>query len=90
MMRKKYHILLLSILCLCGPLWSQAEADNILTLEQRVNIAIGQNPLVLSAFQQLQASLARVRQAKALPQASLDYDSDLPFIFSLLSEKIAG
>ena len=76
-MRKKYHILLLSILCMCGPLWSQAEADNTLTLEQCVNIAIGQNPLVLSAFQQHHASLARVRQAKALPQPSLDYDSDL-------------
>ncbi|GAF73217.1 unnamed protein product, partial [marine sediment metagenome] len=45
--------------------------------------AIQQNPLILSSLQQYQASLARVYQAKAFPQPSLDYDSDLqPKLFN--------
>jgi outer membrane protein TolC len=48
-----------------------------LTLDQCLSIALQQNPLVLSSFQQYKASLARVNQSKALPQPSLDYDSDL-------------
>jgi outer membrane protein TolC len=36
-----------------------------------------QNPLIRSAGEQYQASLARVRQARAFPQPSLDIDSDL-------------
>jgi outer membrane protein TolC len=77
MMRRKLYIIFLTVLFIGGSLCSQTEENNGLTLEQCVNIAISQNPLVLSAFQQYQASLARIKQAKALPQPSLDYDSDL-------------
>ncbi len=77
MMRRKLSILLITVLFVGGPLWSQTEGNNDLTLEQCINIAISQNPLVLSALQQYQASLARIKQAKAFPQPSLDYDSDL-------------
>jgi outer membrane protein TolC len=77
MMRRKSFMLLITVLFIWGPLWSQTEENNDLTLEQCIKIAISQNPLVLSALQQYQASLARIKQAKALPQPSLDYDSDL-------------
>ena len=77
MIRRKSFILLITVLFIWGPLWSQTEGNNDLTLEQCINTAISQNPLVLSALQQYQAALARIKQAKALPQPSLDYDSDL-------------
>jgi outer membrane protein TolC len=48
-----------------------------LTLQQCVSIALEENPLIRSAKEQHRASLARVRQARALPQPSLDIDSDL-------------
>jgi len=76
-MKRKLYIIFLTVLFIGGSLCSQTEENNGLTLEQCINIAISQNPLVLSAFQQYQASLARIKQAKALPQPSLDYDSDL-------------
>ncbi len=77
MMRRKSFIILITVLFIGGSLWSQEEENNDLTLEQCINITISQNPLVLSALQQYQASLARIKQAKAFPQPSLDYDSDL-------------
>ncbi len=76
-MRRILHALLGIALCACGSLPAQTEDAGVLTLEQCVSLAVQHNPLVLSALQQYQASLARVRQAKALPQPSLDYDSDL-------------
>jgi outer membrane protein TolC len=77
MMRRKSFIILIAVLSISGPLWAQTEGNNKLTIEQCIKIAISQNPLVLSALQQYQASLARIKQAKAFPQPSLDYDSDL-------------
>jgi outer membrane protein TolC len=55
----------------------QTSGENPLTLDQCINIAIQQNPLVLSATQQYNASLARINQAKAFAQPSLNWDSDL-------------
>ncbi len=53
-----------------------------LTLDQCLSTAIQQNPLILSSLKQYQASLARVRQAKAFSQPSLNIDSDVqPGIF---------
>ncbi len=40
-------------------------------------MALEHNPLMLAAGEYVQASLARVRQARGLPQPSLDIDSDL-------------
>jgi outer membrane protein TolC len=59
---------------LTKPLLGQADA---LTLEQCVSIALDQNPLIQSAREQHRASQARVSQAWAFPQPSLDFDSDL-------------
>jgi len=53
------------------------EAPSALTLKQCVELSLSQNPLWLSAEEDYQASLARVRQAKAFPQPFLSYDSDL-------------
>ena len=52
-------------------------APETLTLEQCIDLALEQNPLVLSSLGQYRASLARVNQARAWPQPTLDYDSDL-------------
>jgi len=54
-----------------------AGQENSLTIQECVNIALKQNPLVLSSHQQYLAYLARVNQAKAFNQPSLSYDSDL-------------
>jgi outer membrane protein TolC len=48
-----------------------------LTLEQCIGLALEQNPLLQSSQQLYQASLARIHQAKAFSQPSLDFDSDL-------------
>jgi len=66
------------IFCLCPNAPAQSPpAVETLTLEQCIGVALGQNPLVLSSLSQYRASLARIQQAKAWSQPSLDYDSDL-------------
>jgi outer membrane protein TolC len=63
---------------LTGRLVGQTQpAPEALTLEQCLSVALDQNPLLQSSQQLYQASLARIQQAKALAQPSLDYDSDL-------------
>ena len=49
----------------------------ILTLDQCVDLALEQNPLVQSSQKLYQASLARIHQARAFSQPRLDFDSDL-------------
>jgi cobalt-zinc-cadmium efflux system outer membrane protein len=84
MMRRKFHILLIAVFLASCLLWSQTPENTALTLEQCISITLQQNPLILSSQQQYQASLARVSQAKALPQPSIDIDSDLqPKFFNL-------
>jgi len=48
-----------------------------LTITQCIEISLARNPLWLSSQQELQAALARIEQAKAIPQPSLEYDADL-------------
>jgi len=60
-----------------GLLWAQEEQDEVYTLDKCISIAQEQNPLILSSLQQYQAALARVNQAKALYQPSINYDNDL-------------
>lgn len=40
-------------------------------------MALRTNPLILSSQQKYSASLARIHQARAIPQPSLDFDSDI-------------
>jgi len=86
MIRKKFPIIILMTLCFLFTLSGQEPLEpnnDALTLEQCVYLALQQNPLILSSQQQYYASLARVNQAKALPQPSIAYDSDLqPKIFN--------
>jgi cobalt-zinc-cadmium efflux system outer membrane protein len=67
----------LSLILLGSPVGGAAGQDSALTLGQCVSIAMEENPLIRSAEEQHQASLARVRQARSFPQPSLDIDSDL-------------
>lgn len=76
-MRRKSHILLITAFLASYSLWCQTPENTALTLEQCISITLQQNPLILSSLQQHQASLARISQAKALPQPSINYDSDL-------------
>ncbi len=77
-----------------GPTGLAAEdGPPALTLKQCVEISLARNPLWLSAEEDYQASLARVRQAKEFPQPSLEYDSDLqpaPFSFRQSGESYLG
>ncbi len=52
-------------------------ASEELTLDECVAIALEQNPLLQSSYHLHRASLARVHQARAFSQPSLDLDSDL-------------
>jgi cobalt-zinc-cadmium efflux system outer membrane protein len=56
---------------------AESEVVTGLTLSQCLEISLSQNPLWLSAEEDYQAALARVRQAKAFAQPRLEYDSDL-------------
>ncbi len=75
--RRKIVIILFVTLCFSTSLLAQTTQESRLTLDQCVSIAIQQNPLVLSSMQRHNASLARVTQAKALAQPSINWDSDL-------------
>lgn len=59
------------------PLQAQESDTRVLTLDDCINMAIQYNPLILSSLQQHQASLARISQARAFDQPSLNWDSDL-------------
>ena len=76
-MIKKSPILLITAFLASCSLWCQTPENTALTLEQCISITLQQNPLILSSLQQHQASLARISQAKALPQPSINFDSDL-------------
>jgi cobalt-zinc-cadmium efflux system outer membrane protein len=60
-----------------APLQTSGDVAEALTLDRCISLSLSHNPLWLSSESDYQASLARVRQAKALPQPSLSYDSDL-------------
>ncbi len=73
---RSFRIGLMALIALgaATPLLAQEQP---LTLGVCVGQAMDRNPLIRSAQAQYDASLARVRQAKAFPQPSLDIDSDL-------------
>ncbi|MDH5384623.1 MAG: TolC family protein [Candidatus Aminicenantes bacterium] len=76
MIKRRYSVVFLS-LCLSVFLMGQTSQNEALTLDQCITLAVQQNPLVLSSLQQYNAALARVNQARAFPQPSIDWDSDL-------------
>ena len=74
---QKIIILLFSCSCLILQLHAQETQKQALTLPECTHIALQNNPLILSSLEQYQASLARVNQARAFAQPSLNWDSDL-------------
>ena len=92
-MRRIFLVLFIIVTFFLFSLWGQTSKKNELTLDQCISITLQQNPLILSSLQQHQASLARISQAKALPQPSINYDSDLQpkfFNFKDSSESYFG
>jgi outer membrane protein TolC len=73
---QKIIILLFYCICLIPQLHAQETQEEALTLQECTHIALQNNPLILSSLQQYQASLARVNQARAFAQPSLNWDSD--------------
>ncbi len=63
--------------CLVLSLHAQESTAQALTLEDCIHTAMMHNPLILSSLQQYQASQARISQAKAFSQPTLNWDSDL-------------
>jgi len=93
MIQKKSRFVVLAVAGVFGMLRAQAAVEGPLNLEQCIDLALRQNPLVLSSVEKLQASRARESQALALPQPSLDFDSDLqprPLDFKRSGESYVG
>lgn len=83
MMIKKSGLICLMIACSLAFVSGMENDVGPLTLEQCLAIALEKNPLLLSSLQQYRASLARVQQARAIPQPLLEFDSDLqPLLFN--------
>lgn len=77
MVVERPYRLLFAFMGLFGALTALGGQEKTLSVDQCVAIALEQNPLVLSSLAQYAASLARIKQAKALPQPTLSFDSDL-------------
>lgn len=75
-MGKKAFLFLLPFFW-CSSAECRAEESASLTLQQCIDMALEQNPLILSSAGYYKASLARIKQATALPQPVFFYDSDL-------------
>jgi cobalt-zinc-cadmium efflux system outer membrane protein len=67
----------LALVAIPGILAAQEANGQPLSLEQCLDLALKQNPLLRSSSEKYRASLARISQALALPQPSLMIDSDL-------------
>jgi outer membrane protein TolC len=74
-MRTKLLVLLLTVVGLSS--WCYGQETAPLGLQDCIDIALEKNPRVLSSAEYYQASLARIKQATALPQPVFGYDSDL-------------
>ncbi|MDD8014626.1 MAG: TolC family protein [Acidobacteriota bacterium] len=76
-MRKSLSLILFCSVMSAGlPCPAQASRET-LTLDRCIAVALGRNPLLQSSEQAYRASLARVHQARAIQQPTLDFDSDL-------------
>lgn len=68
---------LLTAVCLTGALSGQTKPGEALSLDQCIALALERHPLILASADRHQASVARIRQAKAFPFPSIDFNSDL-------------
>ncbi len=74
---RKFVAIILTYGACSGLLTAQEAPDTPLSLGQCIELALKQNPLLLSSLEKYRASQARISQALAFPQPSLDIDSDL-------------
>ncbi len=65
------------LVCASHSTFSQETQGDRLTLSQCISIALKENPLIQASQQKYQAALARINQAKAFSQPTLNIDSDL-------------
>ncbi len=77
MKSSKSLLIILLAVGLTMPLAGQTSDENTFSLEKCLETAVQNNPLILSSLQQHAAARARIRQALAFAQPSLEYDSDL-------------
>jgi len=77
MIQRKFRHIVLAVMGVFGILGAQAAKEGPFSLEQCLDLAVRQNPMILSSFEKFKASQARESQALALPQPSLNIDSDL-------------
>jgi cobalt-zinc-cadmium efflux system outer membrane protein len=92
-MVKWIYVAAAAVLAIAPAGFAAVESPAALTLKQCVDISLTRNPLWLSAEDDYQASVARVRQAKEIPQPFLAFDSDLqpkPFSFQESGESYIG
>lgn len=90
---KNKALIAFTMLALAIPAWSQEQGTGALTLAECIEIALEKNPLILSAADYYRASLARIKQATALPQPVFGFDSDLQpgfFDFANSAEQYVG
>ncbi len=77
MKRTHCSVLLFLTFSLWGSLQSQTTPKETFTLEECLARSLQKNALLHASLQHYQASLARINQAKSLPQPTLSWDSDL-------------
>ena len=73
-------IVLLSWLCPSSPTWGQTSSqrpESALTLDACVTLALERHPLLQASRYRYEGSLSRINQARAFPQPTFAYDSDL-------------
>jgi outer membrane protein TolC len=91
-MRSKWCVLPI-LLCIICSITNVFGAEEGLTLDQCISLALENNNLFKAAGQELRASRARVKQAWAFPQPEFGYDSDLQpkcFNFKQSGESYVG
>ena len=66
-------------LLLAAHAWAtgQTKPNEAFSLDQCVAVALERHPLILASSERHQAAVARIRQAKAFPFPSIDFNSDL-------------
>jgi len=73
---------LLAAVCLTGALSAQAKSEEVLSLAQCIAVALERHPVILASADRHQAAVARIRQAKAIPVPSIDFNSDMQPYFA--------
>ncbi|UCH96692.1 MAG: TolC family protein [Candidatus Aminicenantes bacterium] len=91
-MRSKWCVLLIFACIICSAP-NFIEAEEALTLDQCISLALKNNNLLKAVQQELRASRARTKQAWAFPQPEFSFDSDLQpkfFNFKQSGESYVG